>query len=151
MLGRGPVTHIGPALTDQLEDQVRPEAMDLGKVDAQHLEHGTTHIECWRVGVGVPMACRGQWTVRRRRRERQALQCGFDEPVTFGNMLVVGIVQGQGLAQGQQVLRTVMAFQGLPNGLLTGLTARVAKGGQYSRIVLPLDDRAQDPHSPSSR
>jgi hypothetical protein len=76
----------------------------------------------------------------------QSLQDGFDPRIAFRDLLLVEIVQVQGLSQGEDVLFPVVADQGLANRLDRGVAPAVPIRGQGVRVALARHECPDDAH-----
>ena len=145
MLGARPRREVGPAFADQLERQIGPEPVDLRQVDAEDRVQGRAAskagaLAVLRAGGGARAACRPAAAAL----GLQTLQHRLDPRVAVGHLLLVDVVEVQGLRQGEDVLLALVAGQGLPDRLGRGMAAPVAMGGQHGRVALAGHDGADD-------
>jgi hypothetical protein len=77
----------------------------------------------------------------------KALQDRFNALVTGCNLLLVSIVQLQGLGQSEDMLFPFIADQGLLDGFQRGVTAGITVRRQHRRVPLAGDEGADDGHA----
>ena len=113
MLGAGPSGQICPAFADQLERQTRPEAVDLRQVYAEHGVKRSAYIK----GRSIRILCGlTRWRLSAcgfRRRRVEPLQHRLDTNIARRYLVSAKIVEFQGLGQGEDVLFSIVADQGL--------------------------------------
>jgi hypothetical protein len=76
--------------------------------------------------------------------DAQFLQHGFDPHVAGQSLFVVDIIEGEGLFKRKQMLRPVVAGEGLRDRVRTGVITVMAQARQRLRIALAGKDRAND-------
>ena len=72
---------------------------------------------------------------------------GFDPDIAGGNLLVIGVVQGQGLIEREQVLVAVAAGERLRDRLGSWRGTGSRAGGQRLGVAFAGKDRADDAHA----
>ena len=126
------------ALSDQLQREVRTEAVDLGDVLPEQREERSADVE--RQGVRLigsgptwrRQLCSGAATTT----DAEFLQYGFDPGVASRCLLMVGVVEGECLLECKQVLGAVATGERLLDRLSTGVTPVIAQARQHFGITL---------------
>ena len=152
MLGARPGREVVAALGDQLERQVRAEAVDLGQVLAEQRMQRRADIEGQRVRLLGSAPTLAAATDRPpAATDAQSLQHRFDPLVAGRRLVLVDIVQFQCLLQREDVLGAVVAGQRLLDCLSTGVAALVAQARQHVGVTLAGDDCADDAQAGHAR
>ena len=148
----GPARHVGADLGQQPERVVRPDAIELGEVDAGELMEGRPELEA---GFVVAWLLPGTGGRQRRRRlcgvRRQRLQVGFDGRVTDGELLLDVIKGFQVLSQPEEVFGPVVPREGGDDLGFRRVTAIVPMLSEGVRVGATGHDVAEDLQSRDAR
>src|SRR5207249_2431809 len=101
--------------------------------------------------LGLGVSDSGQRFRRRRARFVQRAQDSLDLDVAFGDLGLVEIVELQGVAKGEDVLRAVISREGGADSRLGGSTPDITKLRESFRRMVATNDGANDAHPGGAR
>lgn len=115
-------------------------AVNAGQVHAAQLEQMAAQVELGGIfGLASAFSLAGFSCM-----VRQRFQHGFELPVTVGQLPGIGVVQGHGLLECEQVFLAPVALQGLGDVGFTSTNTGIAQLGQRRPVTFAGEDRPDD-------
>ena len=142
MLCTRPGGEVVAAFSDQLQREVWTEAVDLGDVLSEQREKRRANVEgqCVRlIGSGADLDG-GNESGLATAIDAEFLQHGFDPDVAGRCLLVVNVIEGEGLLERKQVLGAVGTGERLLDRLSAGVATVIAQAGQHLGVTLAGED-----------
>ena len=111
MLDRGPLAHVPADLADNRQGRVLVDALDHRQIDAAETIQGVADIEVGMRLVLARAAAAGGWQLVAAALVRKGLQVPLDGRVAGTQLVLVKLVQVEGLTQREQMLLPPVAVQ----------------------------------------
>jgi hypothetical protein len=138
-----PARHIQTHLAEDDQGRGLVNAFDLRQIHAADPVQGLPHGKRWVIAAPLARAGgRGQGLAIAPVRE--GLEVRLDVLITFGDFLVIHLIEGDRLGQSKQMFVAPIALQGAGDGGLIVLAAIVTQLGQRRRITLAGQDGADN-------
>src|SRR5262249_37913132 len=143
VLHRGELRHLGADFADDCQGRHRPDAFDLGQVDADHVVQRGADVETRVVRLATSRARAGfqRWQGAILLHPRQLLR---DLRIAVVPLLQVKLPRLVRLPQGEEVFLAIRAGQGLRDFGFAGPALRVPVLGQLGRVADTAQDRLED-------
>ncbi len=147
----GPSRHVGADFGEETERVVRPDAIDLGEVDARELVQRSPDIEARLVPLLLSAPSRGHGARGSRGGRGESGEVGLNGDVARRELLLIGVEEFEVLLEDEEALGAIVGRQGGDDLVLGRLTAAVPMLRELVRVALAGHDVAADAQGRSHR